>query len=52
MNIVLTKEEGIDVGEYLIKGSYDHNDMYSLTFIDGVYKINKIQPTEVLKNRE
>ena len=41
LNIVLTKEDGLNAGTYLISGTYD-NDQYAVYFEDGIYTINKL----------
>lgn len=46
LNIVLTKEEGTDAGVYSISGTYS-NDLYNVTFIPGVYSIEKIDMTGI-----
>ncbi len=40
LNVTLTKAEGNAMGKYAITGSYS-NDLYDVTFIDGIYTIRK-----------
>ncbi|MBR2349390.1 MAG: hypothetical protein IKA77_02075 [Clostridia bacterium] len=40
LNVTLTKAEGNAMGNYAITGSYS-NDLYDVTFIDGIYTIRK-----------
>ena len=40
LNVTLTKAEGNAMGKYAIIGSYS-NDLYDVTFIDGIYTIRK-----------
>ena len=41
LNIHLNKENGINAGEYSISGTYE-NDQYEVSFVNGIYTINKI----------
>lgn len=41
LNIVLSREEGLGAGEYVISGSYSNNQ-YEVTFVNGVYLIEKL----------
>jgi hypothetical protein len=44
LNVILTKEAGKDMGDYIISGSHN-NPNYSVAFIDGLYIIHKYQAT-------
>lgn len=44
LNVVLTKEPGKDMGDYIISGRHD-NANYSVAFIDGLYVVHKYQAT-------
>lgn len=41
LNIVITKEEGLEAGSYFITGTYSNNQ-YNVSFVRGVYTIKKI----------
>ncbi len=48
MQITLEREEGANVGKYVISGDWD-NDNYDVTFINGLYEITKAKLTVTAK---
>jgi len=50
LGIVLSKEEGTDIGKYAITGTYS-NDNYDVTIIDGIYTITKYAVTITIHDK-
>lgn len=51
VDIEILKEEGLDAGHYKLYSNYQNNN-YNITFIDGVYYIEKAQPVITMNTEQ